>query len=111
MAGMTKSKVWKRLPLVITLMLVLGLCAAGPLGCGNPVVVIPDAGLQAAIREALNKPQGDLYASELAWLPDLDASGRGIKDLRGLEYCTNLTVLGLSDNQISDVSLLAKLTN
>ena len=79
-------------------MLVLGLYAAGgSLGCdgGDPVVVIPDSGLQAAIREALNKPQGDIYASELAWLRELDAASRGIQDLQGLEYCTSLEALGL----------------
>ena len=78
-------------------MMVLGLCASGgSLGCGgDPVVVLPDAGLQAAIREALNKPQGDIYASELAWLKELDAAHRGIQDLSGLEYCTNLEALGL----------------
>ncbi len=108
---MTKSRVWRRLPIVITLMLVLGLCAAGPLGCGDTVVVIPDAGLQAAVREALNKPEGDIYASELAWLQELDAASRDIQDLTGLEYCTNLEALGLWDNQISDLSPLAKLTS
>jgi internalin A len=111
---MAKLRAWKCFSVVMTLMLVLGLCAAaGPLGCRkpDPVVTIPDAGLEAAIREALNKPEGDVYASELAWLQDLDAAARGIQDLRGLEYCTDLAVLILAANQISDISPLANLTS
>jgi len=65
---MTKLRAWKYFSLVMTLMLVLGLCAVpGSLGCSwlnrDPVVTIPDAGLEAAIREAVNKPEGDLYLS------------------------------------------------
>ena len=64
---MAKLRASKYFPVVMTLMLVLGLCtAAVPLGCGNndPVVTIPDAGLEAVIREALNTTEGDIYASE-----------------------------------------------
>ena len=64
--------------------------------------------LAAAIREQL----GDGYGwSELQQgLTTLDASGRGIQSLAGLEYCTNLEILNLSNNQISELSPLSALT-
>jgi Leucine-rich repeat (LRR) protein len=78
---------------------------------GCVVVTFPDANLEAAVREALNKPVGDINSSELAGLWSLNASSRGIIDLTGLEYCTGLNQLDLRDNQINDLASLAGLTN
>jgi Leucine-rich repeat (LRR) protein len=75
------------------------------------VVLFPDPNLEAAIREAINKPEGAIYASDLEELKGLDASDREIRDITGLEYCTNLQMLGLFGNQISDISSLSGLTN
>jgi len=104
----------------------------------DQVVTFPDANLEAAIRVAIQKPDGDIYASDLEGLTELFAVGREIENLEGLEYCTNLTLLnlgttgetsnsiadisplteltsltslGLGDNQISDISALASLTS
>ena len=41
----------------------------------------------------------------------LTARGLGISDLTGLEYCSDLIILSLDNNQISDISALAGLTN
>jgi len=76
-----------------------------------PVVTFPDPNLEAAIRLALHKTFEPIYASELAGLASLSADYRGIEDLSGLQYCTNLTYLDLGSNQISDISPLANLTN
>ena len=85
------------------------------------VVFIPDANLAAAIREALGLPPGAAITSDaLRKLTALDAGGRGIADLTGLEYAVNLTGLNLVGgwidnewhrNPISNVSPLASLTN
>ena len=48
---------------------------------------------------------------ELANLVTLRAGSKGIADLSGLEYCTNLTQLSLEENQISDISQLINLTS
>ena len=72
---------------------------------------IPDANLEAAIREAIHKPEGPIYPSDLEGLTSLDAPERSIADLTGLEYCTGLTELWLSSNQISDILSLAGLTS
>jgi len=74
-------------------------------------VVFPDPNLEAAIREAIGKPTGPIYESDLVGLIWLDASERNIADITGLEYCTSLTNLQLWGNQISDISHLAGLTS
>jgi len=71
----------------------------------------PDANLEVAIREAINKPEGPIYTSDLEPLTELDARGKGISDLTGLEYCISLRLIDLGGNNISDISALAGLTN
>jgi len=74
-------------------------------------VTFPDSNLEAAIREAIGKPEGPIHTSELEGLSFLAASRRDITDLTGLEYCTNLTHLSLAYNQVIGISPLASLTN
>jgi Leucine-rich repeat (LRR) protein len=74
-------------------------------------ILFPDPNLEAAIREAINKPEGAIYAEDLEGLNIFDASDKDIKDITGLEYCINLRTLDLRENQISDVSPLSRLTN
>ena len=97
--------------LAIACVLLIGLSLSGCGPTGDLVVTFPDPNLEAAIRETLNKPSGPIYASELAGLGSLSAVDRGIENLSGLQYCTNLTWLDLGFNQIGDVSPLANLTN
>ena len=76
------------------------------------VNLIPDANLAAAIRETLGlSVDAPLTAEVLRDLKKLEAPGRQIADLTGLEYATNLEHLNLGGNQLSDVSALATLTN
>lgn len=77
-------------------------------------VEIPDRNLRAAIAEALGKGDSPIVAitfDEMKTLTTLNASGRDIEDLTGLELVTNLEELGLSDNQITELSPLADLHN
>ena len=99
--------------LAIACVLLIGLSLSGcdSTPAGDPVVTFLDPNLEAVIREALNKPSEPIYASELAGLGSLSAADRGIENLSGLQYCTNLTWLDLGFNQIGDVSPLANLTN
>ena len=81
------------------------------------VVHIPDPNLRAAIAESLGKnPNAPITAEEMERLKELDVSDRGIHDLTGLQFATNLSRLNLGDsgrwgNQISDLSPLAGLVN
>jgi len=78
---------------------------------GEEPVYFPDANLEAAIREAIGKPTGDIYRPDLEGLTSLGATNRNISNLTGLEYCTQLTFLWLGMNQVSDISPLADLTS
>ena len=73
-------------------------------------VSIPDDGLEAAIRDALAKPSGDLTCDNLLSLTELVANSRGIQNLDGLEKATNLTELTLKTNQIMSLESLRGLT-
>jgi hypothetical protein len=78
----------------------------------NPEVNFPDPNLEQAIREEIQKPAPEpIYASDLQGLTSLNASGKGIADLHGLEYCTDLGKLYLGGNQISDINPLSNLTS
>ena len=86
--------------------------ASGPSGGDDGPVNIPDDNLRAVIAEALGKaPNAPITKDEMATLTSLDAAEQGIRNLAGLEFATNLRRLGLSFNNIADVSPLAGLTN
>jgi hypothetical protein len=70
-------------------------------------VEFADPQLKAAVEGALGVP--DPTPADMVNLTTLNASGRGITDLTGLEYAVNLSVLWLVDNEIPDVSPLSGL--
>ena len=73
-------------------------------------VHIPDSNLSAAIAEALGKsPNAPITVEEMERLRELRVADRGIRDLTGLQFATNLNKLILETNQISDFSPLAGL--
>ena len=74
-------------------------------------VTITDPNLETAIRAAIGIPEDTIYPSDLKEIEELEASGQGITDLTGLEYCTGLTELYLYANQIDDISPVANLTS
>jgi len=75
-------------------------------------VIIPDDALRSVIQEALGITDGrDPTEAEMATLIQLWGSDRGIADLTGLEFATNMEMLYLQHNQISDLSSLSGLTN
>ena len=97
---------------VTGMVLVLGILVAMVSVSVSAVVVnFPDPGLEAAIREAIGKPTGDIHDTDLVGLTDLNADNRGIVNLEGIQYCVDLTELSLNSNQISDIAPLAGLTN
>ena len=82
-------------------------------------VTFADSSLERAVGEALVAafifPQvparGSITVANMRRLTTLDASGRGITSLAGLDYATNLDTLNLRENSITDVSPLSSLTN
>ncbi|MGX4601751.1 immunoglobulin-like domain-containing protein [Faecalimicrobium sp. JNUCC 81] len=86
----------------------------------NEIVTIPDANLEIELRKKLSIPDNKpIIKSDLLKITKLSLRSRRIKNISGLEYCTNLTYLDLGatninengSNQISDISPLAGLTN
>ena len=76
----------------------------------DAVVRIPDPNLRAAIAETLGKnPNAPITVEEMEGLGRLTAENRGIHDLTGLHFATNLNRLYLRGNQVSDLSPLAGL--
>ncbi|MDD4607100.1 MAG: leucine-rich repeat domain-containing protein, partial [Patescibacteria group bacterium] len=75
------------------------------------VITFPDANLEAAVRDAIGKPTGDIYDTDVSGLTSFSADSSSISDITGMEYFTSLTYLNLSSNQISDISALSTLTS
>ena len=83
------------------------------------VVQIPDPNLRTLIADELGKsPNAPITVEEMKRLKTLRVGGhghaqsfRGIRDLTGLQFATNLTELVVWHNQISDLSPLAGLIN
>ena len=74
------------------------------------VVQIPDPNLRAAIAEELGKsPNAPITVEEMKGLRRFEANNRDIRNLTALQFATNLSELGLEDNQISDISPIANL--
>jgi hypothetical protein len=83
---------------------------AGSVATGTPVD-FPDASLDTAVRSAIGKPSGQIYASELATLTSLSADSAGIARLDGLEHATHLQSLHLTDSTITTLTPLQGLTS
>ncbi len=95
-------------------------CDAGAHKKGEGIT-IPDIYLRAVIEDSLNKEKGEaITAAEMATLTRLEAPNSRIRDLTGIEYATELTVLNLgavfingnhiNSNDITDISPLSGLT-
>jgi hypothetical protein len=73
-------------------------------------VTFPDPNLESTIRNAIDKPEGAIYISDVETLTSLSATKRGISNLIGMEYCIGLEELDLAGNSISDISPLTGLS-
>src|SRR5947199_10268875 len=80
---------------------------AAPAGAASP---FKDKNLEAAVQAALKLPKADFKDEDLAVkLSVLDVTGKGIKDLTGLDKCKGLLELKLPKNEITDVGPLKDL--
>jgi hypothetical protein len=73
-------------------------------------VSIPDPGLNAAIRAALQKPDRPLTKQDLLSLTVLQAPERSVGSLEGLEAARNWVALGLQSNLLANFSLPSGMT-
>ena len=87
------------------------LLTSGLTGCSG-IVFIPDDALESVICAELGKPLSlFLTRADLEEVTNLDAAAYSIQDLEGLQYCTNLRKINLSDNAVRRIDVLAGLTN
>ena len=64
-------------------------------------VTISDSALEFALRDALDKPEGPIYKSDLESLITLDLNRKNISDISALFGLTNLEYLELTGNPLS----------
>jgi hypothetical protein len=77
---------------------------AVPVNIADPIV-------EKAIRKSLKKPTGELTKADLEKVTKLFLSGNQLTEVpKGLEKLTKLEALNLANNQLTDVSALANLT-
>ncbi|EPY04266.1 copper amine oxidase domain-containing protein [Paenibacillus alvei TS-15] len=73
--------------------------------------IIKDGNLEKAIRSWIVKKDDEpLTKADLESLTVVSFSGKGIKDLQGLEYAVNITDLDLDINEITDLTPLKRLS-
>ncbi len=122
----------KALCIMIAVMVAIGgaACSSPPKEAGGPdagtvpgaepeIVEFNDPVLEAAVREAMNKPEGDITVTEaeslrklgydLEWQREIPPETQ-IKDISALKYFTNLEEIELQFHAITDISPLAGLT-
>lgn len=95
------------LALALIVLMVIALFSL-PLGLER-VVEFEDAGLEAAVREHIKKPEGDLLAKDVQYIQVLDCSSRKIRKLDGIEALIELREINLADNYVKSVSPLKNL--
>ncbi len=72
---------------------------------------MPDPALRTAVRGEIGLlPDVPLTKERMQTVGDIDVAGKGISDITGLEFATNLRELDLRDNPITDLRPLANLT-
>ena len=92
---------------------ILGLCMliVCSIGSAQEEIWMPDPNLRQAVREELALPTPvPLTKENILQLSGLDARGKGITDIQGLEFARNLTHFDFGGNHIQDISPLQHLS-
>lgn len=108
------------LGIIMALLLMLGMtaCAAQVVKPESEVIAFNDAVLEAKVREAMNKPKGDITAAEAERITELNLSNEWqqdmpdkimIKDISALKYFVNLKELRINFNAVANISGLTHL--
>ncbi|OPZ94418.1 MAG: Internalin-A precursor [Firmicutes bacterium ADurb.Bin419] len=72
---------------------------------------IYDRNIESEIRAKAGKPSGKLSLEDMQVVTELDLSNKGIVDLQGIQYLTNLRELDLTGNNIKFIDNLKNLTS
>ncbi len=74
-------------------------------------VSIPDPGLNAAVRDALQLRAGPITKRAMLGLTILEVRNQNVASIAGLEAAPNLVALDMESNKLTSVSVPAELTN
>lgn len=77
----------------------------------DALVTFTDLSLEAIVRSHVAKPTGDILASDVDTVTELNANDAGITDITGLQHFTGLGILHLGLNDIADLTPLQGLTD
>ena len=103
-----KKSIRNKVLAVLALLLLIPVCW---LFSGTDTIVFNDPALEKAVREVINKPEGEVTTEDVRNVTELDLSEKGIKDISALAYFTDLQELELMENQVSDITPLQDLIN
>jgi hypothetical protein len=78
---------------------------------GTANVFFPDPGLENCVRQAIEKPSGELTVEDVSSLTHLECRNRNIWNIDGIENLEALTKLSFWENHIRDLSPLNDLTS
>lgn len=76
----------------------------------DKIIYFRDVNLEKAVRIAIEKPEMEIYQSEVEIIKELNLENKNIKNVSGIENLRNMEKLNLSHNEISNVSPLEKLS-
>ena len=87
----------------------------GVLGAADPVVpLFPDATLEGVVRShvfAKRDNKEPLVETDVKTLSSISGKGKAVRSLAGLEKCSALALLELTDGEITDLTPIKALTN
>ena len=72
---------------------------------GNTIIQFHDPKFEVAVREVIGKPDGEILASDVVEISELNVSNRDIVDLEGIEYFSSLKILNCSGNKLTRLSV------
>ena len=93
------------------LLIVVGVLLAASGQASAITVTFPDANLESEVRIELGIPTPTPITDvDMESMRFFTANSHDIANIQGLQYATNIVLLHLDDNQISDISVLSGLT-
>jgi len=91
--------------ILLAMVLALGAVLLPAMAAAEIPIHFPDANFEAAVREEIGKPSGEIYPADVAGVTELEIDGRGISDLTGIKYFTSLQTLSCYNNNLSELDL------
>ncbi len=97
--------------ITVVLMLTLVLSSLSVAYANNEAVIIEDPNLEIAIRQAINKPTGEITQENMMGIQSLEINNVDINSLEGLQYAKRIESLRINNNdsQLTDLSPLREL--